>query len=92
MKSASAVTLVQPPFDSIPPLPKDWPSESRLSITLDAALPSYKVHEKQSSTLVTTLTITGLDSGARVTVPVEISKNITATSFTATRTRGLQRG
>jgi len=45
-----------------------------------------------NSTLVTTLTITGLDSGARITVPVEISKNITATSFTATRTQGLTRG
>ena len=45
-----------------------------------------------NSTLVTTLTIVGLDSGARITVPVEISKNVTATSFTQTRTRGLQRG
>tara|TARA_R110001592_G_scaffold273395_1_gene540300 strand:+ start:854 stop:1546 length:693 start_codon:yes stop_codon:yes gene_type:complete len=41
-----------------------------------------------NSTLTTTLTIVGLDSGARVTVPVTISKTVTATSFTATSTRG----
>ena len=42
-----------------------------------------------NSTLTTTLTVTGLDSGARVTVPVTISKTVTATSFTATGTRGV---
>ena len=41
-----------------------------------------------NSTLTTTLTITGLDSGARTTVPVTISKTVTATSFTKTATRG----
>ena len=41
-----------------------------------------------NSTLTTTLTIVGLDSGARATVPVTISKTVTATSFTATQTRG----
>ena len=42
-----------------------------------------------NSTLTTTLTITGLDSGARVTVPVTVSKTVTATSFTATGTTGI---
>ena len=41
-----------------------------------------------NSTLTTTLTIVGLDSGARVTVPVTVSKTVTATSFTATQTQG----
>jgi hypothetical protein len=41
-----------------------------------------------NSTLTTTLTLTGLDSGARITVPITISKTVTATSFTATATRG----
>ena len=41
-----------------------------------------------NSTLTTTLTITGLDSGAKTTVPITISKNVTATSFTAARTEG----
>ena len=44
-----------------------------------------------NATLVTTLTITGLDSGAKITVPVEMSKTVTATSFTRTRTKGLSR-
>ena len=42
-----------------------------------------------NSTLTTTLTITGLDSGARITVPVTVSKTVTATSFTATGTTGI---
>ena len=42
-----------------------------------------------NSTLTTTLTVVGLDSGARVTVPVTISKTVTATSFTATATKGV---
>lgn len=42
-----------------------------------------------NDTLTTTLTITGLDSGARVTVPVTISKTVTATSFTSTKTTGI---
>jgi len=42
-----------------------------------------------NDTLTTTLTITGLDSGARTTVPVTISKTVTATSFTATSTKGI---
>jgi hypothetical protein len=41
-----------------------------------------------NSTLTTTLTITGIDSGARITIPVTISKTVTATSFTATATQG----
>jgi hypothetical protein len=41
-----------------------------------------------NSTLTTTLTITGIDSGARVTVPVTVSKTVTSTSFTSTATRG----
>jgi hypothetical protein len=41
-----------------------------------------------NSTLTTTLTLTGLDSGARITVPVTISKTVTATSFTSTATKG----
>lgn len=41
-----------------------------------------------NNTLTTTLTIVGLDSGARITVPVTISKTVTATSFTRTSTRG----
>ena len=42
-----------------------------------------------NNTLTTTLTITGLDSGARTTVPVTISRTVTATSFTATGTTGI---
>ena len=42
-----------------------------------------------NSTLTTTLTVTGLDSGARITVPVTISKTVTATSFTSTGTTGI---
>ena len=42
-----------------------------------------------NNTLTTTLTITGLDSGARTTVPVTISRTVTATSFTATGTTGV---
>ena len=42
-----------------------------------------------NTTLTTTLTVTGLDSGARVTVPVTISRTVTATSFTATGTTGV---
>lgn len=42
-----------------------------------------------NDTLTTTLTITGLDSGARITVPVTISKTVTATSFTSTKTTGI---
>ena len=42
-----------------------------------------------NDTLTTTLTVTGLDSGARVTVPITISKTVTATSFTATGTTGI---
>ena len=42
-----------------------------------------------NTTLTTTLTVTGLDSGARVTVPVTVSKTVTATSFTATGTTGV---
>jgi len=41
-----------------------------------------------NDTLTTTLTITGLDSGARTTVPITISKTVTATSFTKTATKG----
>ena len=41
-----------------------------------------------NDTLTTTLTLTGLDSGARITVPVTISKTVTATSFTSTATQG----
>jgi hypothetical protein len=41
-----------------------------------------------NSTLTTTLTVTGIDSGARITIPVTISKTVTATSFTATATQG----
>ena len=44
-----------------------------------------------NSTLTTTLTVIGIDSGARATVPVEISKNVTATSFTRQRARGISR-
>jgi len=44
-----------------------------------------------NSTLTTTLTIVGLDSGARVTVPVTISKTVTSTSFTATATKGVSK-
>ena len=42
-----------------------------------------------NNTLTTTLTITGLDSGARTTVPVTISRTVTATSFRATGTTGI---
>jgi len=35
-----------------------------------------------NSKLLTTLTIEGRDTGARVTIPVEISKNLTGTTFT----------
>jgi len=35
-----------------------------------------------NSKLLTTLTIEGIDTGARVTIPVEISKNLTGTTFT----------
>ena len=42
-----------------------------------------------NNTLTTTLTVTGLDSGARITVPVQISRTVTATSFTATGTSGV---
>jgi hypothetical protein len=35
-----------------------------------------------NSKLLTTLTIEGRDTGARVTIPLEISKNITGTQFT----------
>ena len=42
-----------------------------------------------NTTLTTTLTVTGLDSGARVTVPVTVSRTVTATSFTATETTGV---
>ena len=42
-----------------------------------------------NNTLTTTLTVTGLDSGARITVPVQISKTVTSTSFTATGTSGV---
>ena len=42
-----------------------------------------------NTTLTTTLTVTGLDSGARVTIPVTISKTVTSTSFTSTGTTGV---
>ena len=42
-----------------------------------------------NTTLTTTLTVTGLDSGARVTVPVTVSRTVTATSFTATEITGV---
>ena len=36
-----------------------------------------------NNTLITTITIEGVDSGARVTIPVEISKTVVATSVSA---------
>jgi hypothetical protein len=36
-----------------------------------------------NNTLITTITIEGVDSGARVTIPVEISKTVIATSVSA---------
>ena len=36
--------------------------------------------------LLTTLTVEGVDSGARVTIPVEISKEVIATSNTQGQT------
>jgi hypothetical protein len=39
-----------------------------------------------NNTLITTITLEGVDSGARVTIPVEISKTVIAASVTAGRT------
>jgi hypothetical protein len=36
-----------------------------------------------NNTLITTITVEGVDSGARVTIPVEISKTVVATSVSA---------
>ncbi len=44
-----------------------------------------------NNTLTTTLTVTGIDSGAKITVPVTISKTVTSTSFTATATKGVSK-
>ncbi len=44
-----------------------------------------------NNTLTTTLTVTGIDSGAKMTVPVTISKTVTSTSFTATATKGVRK-
>ncbi len=39
-----------------------------------------------NNTLVTSITVEGIDSGARVTIPVEISKTVVATSVSAAST------
>jgi|TARA_R110000744_G_scaffold58902_4_gene122875 hypothetical protein len=38
-----------------------------------------------NDTLTTTITLTGLDSGAKTTIPITISKTVTSTSFTGAK-------